>query len=185
VWSSSSVILGLCLAGASSLLSAHCDPEIPCFGAVYRVEFIERLSESTCEAAWAEDWTFTVSPLSEGGGEQCGIADLEILEPDLPRSVINGGPGTVFPSVPTLRAGSVTENYPVEASDGCTAKVALSAWIPEGFRDVAAAAEQDAVIWEVPVVDVNEACGVAIPEFGYCSEFYRTRMTKVSDLAKN
>jgi len=39
----------------------------------------------------------------------------------------------------------------------------------------------DAVIWEVPVDDINQACGVTIPEFGYCSEFYRTRMTKVAE----
>jgi hypothetical protein len=120
--------------------------------------------------------------LKEGGGVQCGIADLELLEPDLPRSVTGGGLTTPYPTVPTLRAGSVTESYPIEAADGCPAQVALTAWIPESSRDVAEAAAEDAVLWEVSVVDVNEACGVAVPERGHCTEFYRTRMTKVADL---
>jgi len=170
----------LCLAAASSLLSAECDPGIPCFDAAYRVEFLARLPESTCEAVWAEDWTFTVNPLHEGDGAQCRIADLEIIEPSLPRSVAGGGLTTPFPTVPTLRAGSVTESYPVDAADGCTAQVALSAWIPERYRDVAAAAEDDAVLWEASVSRVNESCGLAIPEDGNCSEFYRTRMTEVA-----
>jgi|GEM_PF-3205016 len=179
--SSSSVLVGLCLAGIASLLSAHCDPGIPCFDAAYRVEFLERLPESTCEDVWAEGWTFTVNPTGDGEGAQCRINDLELVEPSLPRSVADGGLSTPFQAVPTLRAGTVTESYTVEAPDGCTVRVALNAWIPERFRDVAAAAGEDAMIWEVPVEAINEACGVAIPEKGRCTEFYRTRMTKVAD----
>jgi len=153
--------------------------EPPCFDGTYEVEFLERLPESECPEPWAAGWEFTVEPVSvDTMPARCRTCGLDVVGAPPPRAVGNAF-GTVFPR-PIIEAGIVG------AVDGdetaCEAVNHLAAYIPDtGYEDVAEAAADDAMVWRVTVNGITDACGVTVPDGGNCTDYYRSRMTKIAD----
>jgi len=155
----------------------------PCFDGTYEVEFLERLPESDCPEAWAPGWRSTVEPVLVGAKpDVCRSVSLRVIGEPPSRDLGSAVASVVFP-YSFIGAGPVEEPLDGDASE-CEARTDLSAMIPDtGYVDIADAAQDDAVIWGVYVNDISSACGVAIPAGRGCSEFYRSRMTKVADWA--
>jgi len=151
----------------------------PCFDGTYEVEFLERLPESDCPEPWATGWRFTVEPVgvSNEPGE-CRTCGLAVVGDPPPRAVGDAG-GSVFP-YPVIEAGLVRS---VDGDDtACEAANALAAYIPDtGYANVADAAADDAMVWRVAINGITAECGVTIPDGGRCTDYYRSRMTKVAD----
>lgn len=151
----------------------------PCFDGTYEVEFLERLPESDCPEAWAAGWRFTVEPVGVSNRpDRCRTCGLVVVGDPPPRA-IGTASGKVFP-YPVLEAGVVG------SVDGdlteCAAVASMAAMIPEpAYADVATAAAEDAVLWSVPVDGISAACGVTVPAGGGCTDYYRSRMTKIAD----
>jgi len=153
--------------------------EPPCFDGTYEVEFLERLPDSDCPEAWAAGWRFTVEPTGVGSRpDKCRTCGLDIVGDAPPREVAHAG-GSVF-SGPGTVAGVVA---PIDGDDTtCEAVNHLAAYIPGTvYANVAEAAADDAMIWRVAVNGITDACGVTVPDGGNCTDYYRSRMTKIAD----
>jgi len=165
--------------GAVLLVPGCARIEPPCFDGTYEVEFLERLPQSDCPEAWAAGWMFVVEPVSVGNRpDRCRTCSLEIKGAPPPRAV-----GHALGNVslqPTIEAGIVSY---VDGDDtACEAVNHLAAYIPDtGYSDVAEAAADDAMIWRVAVNGITDACGVTVPDGGNCTDYYRSRMTKIAE----
>lgn len=168
----------------SSVIFSDCAGDVygpPCFQASYRVELLERLPESTCKEDWAEAWIFEVEPKSLSASGACQQTALEFTGPPPPLHIANVA-GTPFPG-PVEGAGAVATEYPYSGMQ-CDVRAGLGALLPGGYEDVAAAVADDAVIWTVPVVNNDSArpdCTALFPPVGHCTNFYRSKMTKIAD----
>jgi hypothetical protein len=180
VWSSNRRLVAT--TGAMLLLAvpgcARDDP--PCFDGTYEVEFLERLPASDCPEAWATGWRFTVESVGASSIPQaiCRTCGLKIIGDPPPRAVGDAG-GSVYP-YPVLEAGLVS---PVDGdSTACEATNHLAAYIPNtGYANVAEAAADDAMVWRVAIGGITSECDVIVPESGGCTDYYRSRMTKIAD----
>jgi len=147
----------------------------PCFDGTYEVELLERVDEdSTCPADWASSWSFQVAPKRislKGVRGHCSPVALG-LETSLPRNFTGLGIGM---------AGAIDGRYPSDDADACPAWSNLEALLPYGTENVPAAAADDAVLWRMDIIDIDESCGIPRPEGGRCIDVYRSRMTKVAD----
>lgn len=151
----------------------------PCFDGTYEVEFLERLPESNCPEPWAAGWAFTVEPVGVGNRpDTCRACAVEIVGQPPPRA-IGTATGKVIP-YPVIEAGVVQA---IDADvTACEAIASVGVFIPDtGYENVAGAAADDAMVWRVAVNDIAAECGVAVPEDGRCTDYYRSRMTKVAD----
>lgn len=153
----------------------------PCFDGTYEVEFLERLPESDCPEPWAAGWRFTAEPVWVAPSpDVCSSVALRVIGDPPPRDLGVAVASAVFPH-PIVGAGAL--EYPLEGdASACEAVTDLWAVFPDvGYANVAESAVDDAVIWGVAVNELTEECGVAIPEGAACTDYYRSRMTKIAD----
>lgn len=173
------------LALSSSLVLSDCADAVygpPCFDGSYGVEFLERLPESTCTETWVDGWTFVAAPVDLAGPGDCQPTNLELVAPALPLSVSPNVAGAPYPGTLTT-AGLVNEAYLV-SGQACDVRARLIVGVPPPFKDIGSAAQEDAAVWSVPLMNfskASDACVARFPEAGHCTEFYRARMTKLSD----
>jgi hypothetical protein len=167
---------------ACGLLALACSPNIaaPCFDGTYDVELLDRVQEySTCPAPWAPASTFRVAPKKislRGARGECSQVALR-LESHLPRNFT--GLGTSF--LTKTAAGAIEGRFASEDEAACPAWSSLEAHLPSESSGVAEAAAHDAVLWKMDVIDIDDTCGIPVPEGGRCTDVYRSRMTKIAD----
>jgi len=152
----------------------------PCFDGTYDVELVERIADySTCPAPWASTWAFRVVPKGislRGAYGECSQVGLH-LESSLPRNFTGLG----LSYLTSTGAGALEGRYASEDPAACPAWSTLEAHLPNDTWNVAEAAVDDAVLWKMDVIDIDESCGIPVPEDGRCTEVYTSRMTKVAD----
>jgi hypothetical protein len=163
-----------------AILSPSCGPHVgtPCFDGTYDVQLLERVDEkSTCPEPWASAWTFQVSPRKvsvKGAYGECSQVALR-LEANLPRNL------TGFGVADSGAAGAIDGRYPSDSTDACPAWSGLEAYLLYGAGDVSEAAADDGVLWKMDIIDIDDSCGIPVPDGGRCTDVYRSRMTKVAE----
>lgn len=164
---------GCCLISCSSVAA-------PCFDGSYDVELLERVEEySTCPAPWVSAWTFRVAPKKislRGAYGECSQVALR-LDGTLPRNFT--GLGSSY--LTSTGAGAIDGRYASGDPEACSAWSSLEAHLPAESWDVAEAAANDAVLWKMEIIDIDETCEIPVPEGGRCRDVYTSRMTKVED----